>query len=207
VVVIAAAVILGPVLKVYSPFTPTPHQATVQPNEYLLATSGTPVLSDPLNDNSQGNGWAENSYCAFSGGAYHITLARPSSFIPCRATPTISNFALQVQMTVLSGDFGGIVFRTNQQERAGYRFVPRANGGDLVYGHTQLATFSTPISLNQTYLLTVIARGSRIWLCVDKHVVAIVQDSSASSGGFGFLAGDFSNAADVAYTNMQVWIL
>ena len=116
-------------------------------------------------------------------------------------------------MTILKGDYGGIVFRTNQQQPFGYRFAFRSDqapsdGGDLAYGDRELAKFTAITAhLNQAYLLTAIVRGSSISLYIDKQLVMSVEDSSASSGNIGLMAGDFSNEADVAFRNVQVWNL
>jgi hypothetical protein len=184
--------------------------ATIAYNNYVQATSGTPVLDNPLSDKSKGNGWAAGSKsCEFSGGAYHVRMSLKGYYEVCYDQPTFSNFAFQVQMTILKGDYGGMVFRTNSKNPFGYRFALGLGGWcNLVYGSNELAkstAFKT--NLNQPHLLTVIARGSSISLYIDKQWVATVEDSSASSGGIGLMAGDFSNEADVAFRNVQVWNL
>lgn len=190
--------------------TPT---TTTSDNTYMQATSGQPVLNDPLSDNSSGNGWAEGTDCVFSGGTYHVKSEQQNTFTVCSAQPTFSNFAFQVQMTILNGDFGGLIFRTSQQDPFGYRFAFRSQlvpsySGDLVYGNQLLATFTTAkANLNQTYLLTAIARGNTLSLYIDKKLVMSVSDSNASVGGIGLMAGKFDNTADVAFSNAQVWQL
>jgi hypothetical protein len=62
-------------------------------------------------------------------------------------------------------------------------------------------------NLNQSYLLTAIARGSSISLYIDKRWVQTVEDSAASSGRIGLMARDFNNDADVAFSNVRVWKL
>ncbi len=184
--------------------------ATIAYNNYVQATSGTPVLDDPLSDSSKGNSWAAGSKsCEFSGGAYHVRMSLKGYYEVCYDQPTFSNFAFQVQMTILKGDYGGMVFRTNSKNPFGYRFALGLGGWcNLDYGNNELAKSTAfKANLNQPYLLTVIARGSSISLYIDKQWVATVEDSSASSGGIGLMAGDFSNAADVVFRNAQVWIL
>jgi len=72
--------------------------ATAYQNLYNSATSGTPALSDPLSDNSNGNVWNEgtlsSSACVFAGGAYHASASHTNTFQTCDATSTdFSNFA------------------------------------------------------------------------------------------------------------------
>lgn len=182
--------------------------ATALYNDYVHATSGTPVLDNPLSDNSQGNGWATGSKsCEFSGGAYHVRMSLKGYYEVCYDQPTFSNFVFQAQMTILKGDYGGIVFRTNKDNPFGYRFAFGLGICNFHYGNKELANSGIRANLNQTYLLTAIARGSSIYLYIDKQWVATVEDNSASSGGIGLMAGDFANEADVAFRNVQVWNL
>jgi len=164
---------------------PAAATATARYNDYIRATSGTPVLDDPLDSNRKGNGWAEgNGSCVFSGGQYHVKISQTGYFQACFAQPTLhfSNFAFQVQMTILSGDYGGIVFRTNEGHPFGYRFAFGSGSNNLVYDY-ELAKFANiQANLNQVYLLTVIACGRSISLYIDKQWVATAEDSSAILG-------------------------
>lgn len=171
--------------------------ATIAYNNYVQATSGTPLLNDA------------QIGCDFTGGVYHVGINQKNTFLVCYSQPTFSNFAFQAQMTILKGDYGGIAFRTNKQDPFGYRFAVGVGGWcNLVYGNKELAKCAAiKVSLNQPYLLTAIARGSSISLYIDKQWVTTVEDSSASSGNVGLTAGDFSNEADVAFRNVQVWNL
>ena len=82
---------------------------------YNTSTSGTPVLSDPLRDNNNGNLWSEGSDnisgCTFTGGAYLVSESTNGSTENCRGGPNFSNFAYQVQMRIIKGDGGGVSFR------------------------------------------------------------------------------------------------
>ena len=188
--------------------TPTATPTTPSDISYTQATSGTPVLNDPLSDNSAGNSWNVDDNCGFIGGEYHVTINQNGNLEACFAAPTFQDFAFQVQMTILTGDGGGIVFRTGGENTFGYRFFLGLNYFNLDYGSAQLAGSSSfKANLNQTYLLTAIVYGSTISLYIDKQLVTTVEDSSASSGGIGLMAVDFSNNADVAFSNAQVWNL
>ncbi len=111
--------------------TPTPAQPTptgnttptTQPNvtpttasQNPYTHSGTLALDDPLTDNSKGYNWqtgtnSNGATCAFQGGAYHATQPRAGFFHSCTAYNTdYSNFAFEVQMTTISGDYAGIIF-------------------------------------------------------------------------------------------------
>src|SRR5712691_1498599 len=82
---------------------------------YNRITSSSPVLDDPLSKNDIYK-WQEYTDpggfgCIITGGSYHIYL-QPYANLVCIAEYTnFSNFAYQVQMTIIRGESGGIVFR------------------------------------------------------------------------------------------------
>src|SRR5205823_12861652 len=87
------------------------------PNPYTPG-QGKLALIDPLNDNSKGYAWDVSNQtdgtCAFSGGSYHSSTPKTQFFYICTAQATdFSNFAIEVQMKVLQGDCGGMVFRAD----------------------------------------------------------------------------------------------
>src|SRR5258708_24077106 len=85
---------------------------------YTQATSGTPTINDPMAqqdtnqwelDNKTGGG-----SCAFSNGSYHASMPQAGFFAPCYAqNSSFNNFSFQVQMTILKGDLGGLIFRSD----------------------------------------------------------------------------------------------
>lgn len=161
--------------------------ATTLYNNYVQATSGTPVLDDPLKDNSQGYNWAEgDGVCAFIEGAYHATMQPTfNGALGCFAHSThFSNFAYQVQMTIIKGDGGGgLLFRTGGKDNFGYQFQVSQDSSKLRYDGTIFSnSIAIKAKLNQAYLLTAIARGNTINAYIDGQWVGSVEDSTASSG-------------------------
>jgi hypothetical protein len=194
---------------------------TALQNLYTSSTRGTPTLSESLAfqtssnwdvDQAQGGGG-----CGFSGGAYHASLDSKGFYFPCFGNNTnFGNFAMQVQMTIVSGDAGGIMFRANGGASKSYAwqidtsgiynlFVSRSNtqSTSLLYGPAPSFKQHT----GQTNLLTVIARGSSIYLYVNKQYVGNVSDNTYGSGELGFMVYDHTNPTDVAFSNLQVWQL
>jgi hypothetical protein len=56
-------------------------------------------------------------------------------------------------------------------------------------------------------LLTVIMRGSNIYLYANKQFLTMVSDSTFTGGYFGLYADTdaYTNSADVAFTNETIW--
>ncbi len=190
------------------------------------ATSGNPTLNDPLNAPS-GNHWdqlsASNSTqsgsCAYNGGAYDSSMPTKGFFQPCYAqTPTFSNFAYQVQMTIKQGDEGGILFRADPPNSKFFLFrISQSGAYDLfLYVDNQgthaksLLSNSTSLfkqGLNQPNTLTVVARGGSIYFYINGQYLDSVSNSTLTSGKIGVFGESSTNATDVAFSNAKVWQL
>ena len=192
--------------------------ATAHQNRYTQATSGTPTFADPLTDNNRGYGWNVSSgYCTFIGGALHAKRPSPGA-LDCDATgaSSFSNFAFQAQMTIMSGDAGGIDFRINPANNyAGYYF---SIGRDGSYRFYRSANFSLQLvasgtssavstGLGQTNLITVIAQGGTFDLYVNAQYITTVTDNTYSQGVIGVFAEDQRNSTEVIFNNVKVWTL
>jgi hypothetical protein len=183
-------------------------------NEYTSATSGTPVLDDPLTDNSKGYQWNEGSgYCQFPGNGLHA-IRTSGGDINCDATGAgaYSNFTFQVQMAILSGDAGGIDFRSGSG--GGYFFTIGQDGSYHIY---RAANYSLQSLISgtsgvihtgagQTNLITVIAQGATLTFYVNAQRVTAVTDSTYSGGFVGVDAEDITNPTEVVFTDAKVWL-
>lgn len=193
-------------------------------NLYNASTSGSPTLNDPLSDNSRGNGWSEGTTggggCQFTGGAYHATTPNNSFFESCGAYSTnFNNFAFSVQMKIAQGDCGGMLFRADVTNSKFYYWRVCQDGSYslLLYtsnsGSTSKILIPQPttnitIGLNQSNLLTVVAKGQTFDFYINKQEVDSISDGTYTQGQIGLTAESFgSSPTDVAYTNAEVWTL
>ncbi len=179
--------------------------------------SGTLTFSDTLSDNSKGHSWDENANCAFMNGTYHAIApdARFSDY--CNANSTdFSNFALEVQMTIIKGDAGGLIFRvenTNPNQyyvcfvrQDGSYILESVNGSDsptLMHGSSSAINQG----LNQANLIAVVAKGNSITLYVNHQSLGSVTDSTYSHGLIGFYAAVYNFPTEVVFSNARVWTL
>jgi eukaryotic-like serine/threonine-protein kinase len=182
--------------------------------------SGTLVLNDPLNNNSQGHSWDEGTgTCQFSARGYLITETQQKRFQYCTARTTdFSNFAYQVQMVITRGDYGGIIFRANAATGQ-YYYLRIGQDGSYVLllyvdnqaNHAHILTSGlTPsihIGLNQSNLVAIVARNSTFDLYVNKLYIATVNDHSYSHGQIAVVAEDEGNLTLVLFSNAKVWKL
>ncbi len=196
-------------------------------NILATATSGTPVLNDTLNAQSSSSNWdilapANSSVggsCQFANGAYHSNMPTKGYFQPCYAnTPTFTNFAFQVQMTITQGDEGGILFRANPNNSTYYLFRIDTNGAyDLfVYSSNQASSAKRLLNgtaqgfktgLNQPNTLALVAQGTNLYFYANGQYIDSASDSTFTSGKIGVFGEDATNPTNVAFTNAQVWQL
>ena len=193
---------------------------------------GTLVLNDPLRDNSLGH-WYQGSdrvsSCQFTAGAYHVrfspgprTSASTTTICTALASADFRNFAFEVQMTIIKGDFGVIIFRAPHNTAGGYQFVVGQDGRYILHTwesrtNEQILvgpTFSSVIhgGLGQTNLIAVVAEGSTIRLYVNRQQIASVTDSAYSHGSIGLFADTYISPTDyhpteVVYSNAKLWVL
>ncbi len=214
--VIGSALIIGAILgailggaMLHDLSVSSAHQQA--PTLYSAATSGTPVLSDPLvaPDNNQWDSFPNS--CIFQDRSYHLLNTHPGTFNICKEEAnTFCNFAFQAEMTIISGDGGGLIFRLadGAMERfrvssnGSYDFVDPAPNGP--YGISD----AVHQGLGKSNILTSIAQGSTIDIYINgQHIGNLQHSQSPACGQIGFLALDFSQSADVQFSNVKVWNL
>ena len=188
---------------------------------YDRITNILPSFTDPL-DGRHSSPWSNQSKggtgCAFSNGAYHVRIAPNDFYSYCLATGShYSNFLYEVQMTIVQGLDGGVVFRTSNPSLPSYVFTITYSGFyalnvslDPQHGRTLVFGRSLAIKtgLNQANLLGVLARAGNISLFINKHFVASASDDTYSSGAIGLVTSNFPQTSiDVAFNNVRVWNL
>jgi hypothetical protein len=181
---------------------------------YTQATSGKPVIDDSLSNPARSTWQNTSSICTFTQGALHIIGQANFSYF-CHSSRQFSNFAFQVQVTIIKGNNGGLVFRANESPLLHYLFGINANGfytlDVLTNNAVKLLNYGPSAAirteLGQSNLLTVITRGNTIYLYINKQFVGSANDSTFGSGEVGMFANSYAGPADVAFNNAQVWQL
>ena len=200
--------------------TSSPARASTNP---YYSKQGTLALNDPLRDNSKGYLWDITNTpgeggCGFANNAYHalqdiiigggITGCNPEAFTPPK------DFTFQVQMTIVSGDAGGITFRVANSNF--YLFAITSDGSyhfDVVNGNglalpsvlKQGSSSAIKRGFNQPNLIAVVALGNTFDLYVNNQHIDTVTDGNLSSGNIGLAAEEVSNPTDVMFSNAMMW--
>ena len=179
----------------------------------------TLVLNDPLTG-QDANQWSVDTECAFTGGSFHASVQRTDYFGYCGTSAiTVSNFAYEVQMSIVRGDYGGIVFYINSASSTTESFYYFRIGADSSYGlfifkgikgslgqELQGGTSSTiNTGLNQSNVIAVVATNNNFDLYVNKQFITSVKDSTYNSGYIGVIAVPGNSLTEVAFSNAKVW--
>jgi hypothetical protein len=194
--------------------------ATATDNPYPFC--GALLMDDSLMDNSRGYVWYVGSDnaggdCEFTGGSFHVRESGAGSSYAYMANRDYSDFAIQVQMTIIKGDIGGIEFRANHTNKTWYTFCVGEDGTywlDRDQQDINVVPQTSSSFINkgrgQINLIAVVAQESTITLYVNGQQIDSVTDSANSHGEIGLLAGEYKTCgspADVAYNNLKVWRL
>jgi hypothetical protein len=197
---------------------------------YNTDTRKTPYLTslDAQDDNSQ---WQHDSECVLKpDSTYDVKSTLDGHYKVCMASSNMSltNFAYQVTMQIISGDAGGLIFRSDGAQQY-YRFSLNSNGryALLVCQSSICSDTNTKISnglplvagnlknvgqvntlVVQTTTLSVIATDNTIYLYVNKIFLNEVKDSTISQGGeIGVFAASENQHTEVAFSEVKVWKL
>jgi eukaryotic-like serine/threonine-protein kinase len=197
--------------------------ATVITEQNPYTHGGALVLNDPLHDNSQSHQWEEGQrdfgFCQFTAGAYHVSEPQQGFFHSCIALNTdFTDFVYEVQMTMITGDYGGIVFRADRATTHFYYFRITEGGAyslsayiDKYPSHARLLgrgqTSSITVGLERSNLITVVARGNKLDLYVNHQLVVSVSDSLYSHGQIGVFVGNAGHSAQAVFSDAKVWML
>jgi transcriptional regulator with XRE-family HTH domain len=217
--VLAAVVIVaaGTLAAVYFRNSPSAPLLSNPDELYHTVTGSNPALTDALTGHDA-NGWREGAIreggCKYQGGAYH-SYVLTKAVLECLpdampSFPSSTTFAVQVELTFVSGDGGGgLVFCYTGPYSPYYRFVVRPDGYfDLVDPATGHRT-SGMASPGTRYRLTAIVRAAIVYLYIDGIFMAQGSFEPGASLGGG-KAGVFSvdgprNPTDVAFRSFSVW--
>ncbi|HZO71090.1 MAG TPA: protein kinase [Ktedonobacteraceae bacterium] len=199
--------------------TPTPALSAIPYPPY----EGRLVLNDPLHDNTRGYNWnrgytldASGTDCTFTDSAYSVFEFNKGRTYYCTESKIpVRNFALQVDMTIISGDFGGIIFRLHGNQfyyfRVGqngsyfFKVYTDTSGAGNVLAHGNSKAINT--GLQKHNILAIVANGSNFTLYVNNTPINTQPDDSYSQGALGLAAEAETGPTNVAFSNLKIWAL
>jgi hypothetical protein len=204
----------------------TATMAATQPDPYA---NGRLVLSDNLaSDQSTTQYWMlqQDSACFFQNNAYHSIGSSWGCNIETTSQSALffDDFTLEVKMTILQGDLGGITFRAALSDLYGtepryhlvfdkdgnYQFNADGGSGPTlpILGQGNSSAFNT--GYGQTNTIALVARGSTFTWYVNHQQAGSLNDTRFKRGAIDLLAalyGGHTGSAEVAYTDLRIWRL
>lgn len=195
-----------------SPAT-TSTTATGQTNPYTH--TGKLVLNDPLVDNSRGWNWQTgtnqlNASCAFQNGGYDVTQPAQGYFHSCTAYNTdYSNFAFEVRVNYISGDYIGLIF-CKESANSYYLFTINTNNTYKLLRNVDanindaVPLVSGNVSFTSMGYIAVVVDNSTISLYFNRQLIGSTSDSAFTHGQIAVLAGNDTNAAHALFTDARV---
>jgi hypothetical protein len=178
------------------------------------AKAGPLLLNDSLT--TQNNLWVSSGQtCNFNSGYYQVTVPDKGPPTVCEEqADTFNNFTYQVDMNILFGDGGGIIFRDDGQH---HNFVFTIgtdkscritinDGSQTVFSKSNLDVIHP--GPNVTNILTVIVINNTIDFYINGQLVSSSSNQIPNAGKIGVLA--YANASSsapttVKFTNAKVW--
>jgi eukaryotic-like serine/threonine-protein kinase len=176
------------------------------------------ALNDPLVDNSNGYQWETTpdpgGVCQFTNGAYQVNEHQTGKVEYCPAYHTSfgSNFAYQVQMTMVQGDQGGLIVQ-DATHNISYYFILSQNGQySLAYyinkTPTSLSTGTAPsfnTGFGQINLIQVSVTSNNIALYVNNQFIQNVGISTYGFGYIGVFVRDLQNPTEAIFRDVKAW--
>lgn len=185
----------------------------------LIATADAithhkPLLTDPLSQ-KDGNGWYEDANCFFQNGAYILALDSSTSIstLFCDSPKLLyGNAAIQIDVTLISGDTAGLLFRKDQSntfydfEITKYGQFDLAIDGDNIKHLIPATTSSAIHPEGKKNTLLVIAKGNNFQLFINGTFVGETQDNTVSGGGkIGVTTADYTGPAWASFSDLIVY--
>ncbi len=180
---------------------------------------GTLALNDSLGSRSPNQLWDISGNCQFKATAFHVTASIYNRFTSCIAEKSnYSNFVYEVQMTIIKGDCGGIILRSNGPMLYLFRICQNGTYVFIRYERETQDHTLNPIlmsgptllihpGLNQNNLIAIAAKGSIFDLYINRQYLMSVSDTRYKHGRIGLTAKDEMNPTEVVFSNAKVWTL
>lgn len=185
-------------------------------NPYI--SGGRLVFSDTLK--AANANWDRNPDCVFKDRSYHVT-AKTIQSCTLNANVPLTNFVLEVKVTLLQGNLGGFFFRENKiHNRSNAYLLDFDSKGNYqlwnysVSSAAKLIDYGSSGNLNTGYnqanIIGLVVQKSNITLYANGQMVKRFTDSTYSSGGLSFISSEYAphtGVSEAVYSNLRLWQL
>ena len=192
-------------------------QGSTSADSTLALPSGEPILTDSLSSNGIGRWQDDGLNCYFAGGSYRVNIKRDNSFQPCGLlTGPIGNVAVQVDVSLLSGSYVGMLLRSRGDQfyifgisNQGQFFFSRhdAGSGANYVPLIQATTSNAILPGGAKNTLLVVAHQDSFKLYINGTFVGQAQDGTYANGQFALVAGTLPpvESSQASFTNLKMF--
>jgi len=120
---------------------------------------------------------------------------------------SMSNFAMQADMAITSGNEGGIIFRS-ESATSNCLFLRRDGSYELDnQTHELVSSFSPAINRGWHHInrVTIVVQKHTIYVYINGQFLIKADDSSSSYGRVGMIALDWGTTTDLRFSKIQVF--
>lgn len=190
---------------------------TTKTSMFTPANNATPVFADPLLGNNHHDGWLQGQDCVFANDGFHVSTPTKNYIDFCNADSTnFHNFVYEVQMKIVKGMWGGLIYRLDANKTNLYSFGFNWDGTydvDIITAHSVnvLTEGHSPAfhtGLDQLNTLRIEAKENIVKFYVNNVYVTTTTDNNFTNGqiGVAVYAAD-TPPVEVIFTNAKVWTL
>lgn len=194
------------------PLPPTPTNAPMFAATARVITAGKPLLTDPLNK-QDGYSWADDSTCNFHDGAYYVTYnGKSSGTYTCDSEKiNYQNAAIAMDVTLISGNSAGIIFRASHGMDNFYEFM--VSQEQFVFGvfrnndvkHIVPVPSTAIHGVGKTNRLLVTIHGDDFKLFINGSFVGEVQDDALPAAGFVGVSLAYNPNGEARFSNLAIY--
>ncbi|HEY4034825.1 MAG TPA: family 16 glycoside hydrolase, partial [Ktedonobacteraceae bacterium] len=189
-------------------------------NLYIQATSRAPIFTDSLQLQTANQWQPANTpgRCNLQADALHTFSPSGSTAAECvLEAAKFTNFAFQVQVSIVQGNTAGLVFRADSLGHKQYLLGITTSGRYMLalttkssgsQPHVLASGISSVINqgLNHFNQLTIIARDSTLYLYINGQFITQVNDGTYSSGSIGLYSVDpHGTATEAVFDYLCIW--
>ena len=170
------------------------------------------MLTDPLSKQDEYS-WAVDNTCNFHNGAYYVKYNGKSSGTYTCDSEKISyqNAAIAMDVTLISGNSAGIIFRASHGMDNFYEFM--VSQEQFVFGVFRnndvkhiVPTPSIAIhGVGKTNRLLVIVHGDDFKLFINGSFVGEVQDDALTAAGFVGVSLAYNPNGEASFSNLAIY--
>ena len=178
-----------------------------------------PIFVDSLTSNTLNRWTVDGSHCIFGNGGYAVNDTQVNYLQACpMLSPTVSNSAVEVDVSMLGGTSADVLFRFNGDQYYDFEITSSnqfsfarhdaSSTSNSSYSYLIKQTYNSAIlAMGQKNTLLLIANGTNFKLYINGTFVGEAQDNTYSSGQLALASGTSGlvTTGQAIFSNLKVF--